>query len=134
MVLYDSDCGFCKWLLAWLLRWDRRGLLRPSPLQRPEAEAMLAELTPSERMISWHLISPDGARRSGGAAVPALMRLLPGGVVAAVVLERIPRLTDRAYRWVAAHRSRLSRFVPSGSKRRASEYVQRCETERRATP
>jgi predicted DCC family thiol-disulfide oxidoreductase YuxK len=24
IVLYDADCGFCNWLLAWLLRWDRR--------------------------------------------------------------------------------------------------------------
>ena len=32
-VLYDGDCGFCKWSLAKLLAWDRRGALRPLPLQ-----------------------------------------------------------------------------------------------------
>jgi predicted DCC family thiol-disulfide oxidoreductase YuxK len=123
VIFYDADCGFCNWLLAWLLRWDRRELLRPCALDRPDAETLLAGLTPSQRMESWHLISPDGARRSGGAAVPALLRLLPGGAVPAALLERAPRLTDRSYRWIAAHRSSLSRLIPSSSKRRARELV-----------
>jgi predicted DCC family thiol-disulfide oxidoreductase YuxK len=128
-VLYDADCGFCKWLLAGLLRWDRGGRLRPIALQRPEADELLATVPATERMASWHLISPDGARRSGGAAVPPLLRLLPGGRGPAAVLARIPRLTDRGYRWVAEHRSGLSRWVPASAKRRASERVRRREQE-----
>jgi len=127
VVVYDAECGLCIWLLALLLRWDRREVLQPCPLQGPGAQALLAELTPEQRMASWHLIAPDGTRRSGGAALAALLRLLPGGRPPAAVLERMPRLTDRAYRWVAEHRSALSRAVPASSKRRAREYVRRRE-------
>jgi predicted DCC family thiol-disulfide oxidoreductase YuxK len=126
-VLYDADCGFCKWLLAGLLRWDRAVRLRPIALQRPEADDLLADLTPAERLASWHLISPTGARRSGGAAVPALLRLLPRGRLPAAAFAQFPKLTDCGYRWVAEHRSQLSRWVPMGVKQHASERV--CQRE-----
>jgi predicted DCC family thiol-disulfide oxidoreductase YuxK len=127
LVLYDGDCGLCKWLLAWLLRFDRAGRLRPLALQRPEADALLADLDPAERMASWHLVSPDGARTSAGAALPSLLGLLPGGRLPAAVFGRFPRLTSAGYRWVAAHRTGISRFVPRGAKRRADERVRERE-------
>jgi predicted DCC family thiol-disulfide oxidoreductase YuxK len=127
-VLFDADCGFCAWLLSSLLRWDRATRLRPIALQRAEADDLLRELTPAERMASWHLISPAGDRSSGGAAMPPLLRLLPAGRLPAAVLARLPRLTDRGYRWVAQHRSQLSKCVPSSVKQRASERVHRRET------
>jgi predicted DCC family thiol-disulfide oxidoreductase YuxK len=122
-VLYDADCGFCKWLLSALLRWDREGRLQPVGLQRPEADELLGGLTPAERMASWHLISPTGERMSGGAAVPPLLALLPAGGPPAALFARFPRLTERGYRWVADHRSQLSKWVPSRAKRRAAERV-----------
>ena len=138
VVLYDSDCGFCKWLLAGLLRWDRAARLRPVPLQGSEADELLADLAPEERMASWHLVpdrwaaaeghgGPGGTRRSGGDAAPPLLRLLPGGGLPAAAFARLPGLTDRGYRWVAEHRSQLSRWVPARSKRRASERVRERE-------
>ena len=132
MVLYDADCGFCKWLLAGLLRWDRAERLRPLALQRPAADELLSDLGPAERMASWHLISPTGTRRSGGAALAPLLRLLPRGRVPAAAFARFPKLTERGYRWVAEHRSQLSRWVPTSFKRHASERVrQREQRERR---
>ena len=124
-VLYDDDCGLCKWLLSGLLRWDRAERLRPMALQRPEAEELLPDLTPEQRMASWHLISPTGARSSGGAALPPLMRLLPGGQLPAAAFARFPRITDRGYRWIAEHRTQLSKPVPASAKRRAGERVHR---------
>ena len=129
LVLYDAECGFCKWLLSGLLRWDRAARLQPIALQRSEADDLLEELAPAERMASWHLISPTRERRSGGAAVPPLLRLLPLGWLPAAGFERVPALTDHGYRWVAEHRSQLSRWVPSSAKRRASERVRRREHE-----
>ena len=132
MVLYDADCGFCKWLLAGLLRWDRAVRLRPLALQRPEADELLSDLGPAERMASWHLISPTGTRRSGGAAVAPLLRLLPRGRVPAAAFARFPQLTERGYRWVAEHRSQLSGWVPTSFKQHASDRVrQREQRERR---
>jgi predicted DCC family thiol-disulfide oxidoreductase YuxK len=127
VVLYDADCGLCKWLLAGLLRRDRAVRLRPIALQRPEADDLLSDLAPAERMASWHLISPAGVRRSGGAAVASLLRLLPRGRVPAVAFARFPRLSERGYRWVAEHRSQLSRWVPMSFKQRASERVRQRE-------
>lgn len=123
-VLYDADCGLCKWLLAWLLRWDRSRRLRPLALQRPAADELLQELPPVERMASWHLVSPAGERLSAGDALPALLRLLPGGGVPAAAFARLPLITKHGYWWVADHRSQLSKLVPSGAKRRAAELVQ----------
>jgi predicted DCC family thiol-disulfide oxidoreductase YuxK len=123
VVLYDRDCGFCNWLLSGLLRWDRAERLRPVALQSPEADSLLADLAPAERMASWHLIAPSGERTSGGTALPALLRLLPGGRAAASFFGRLPVLTDRAYEWVAGHRSQLSTLVPQSFKRRAGERV-----------
>jgi predicted DCC family thiol-disulfide oxidoreductase YuxK len=111
------------WLLAALLRWDRRGRLRPVPLRGAEADSLLADLDEAERMASWHLVSPDGSRSSGGEAIPALLRLLPAGGVPAAAFARFPGLTSRGYRWVAENRSGLSRWVPKGSKERAREAV-----------
>jgi predicted DCC family thiol-disulfide oxidoreductase YuxK len=127
IVLYDDDCGFCKWLLAGLLRWDRGSRLRPLALQRPRADALLADLTPEQRMASWHLISPGGERASAGQALPPLLRMLPGGGLPGAVFARFPRLTERGYRWVADHRSVLSKPIPDRAKRRASERVQERE-------
>ena len=127
LVLYDGDCGLCKWLLAGFLRWDRAGCLRPIALQSPAAGELLRDLPSAERMASWHLVSPDGVRRSGGSAVPPLLRLLPGGRLPAAASERLPGLTERAYRWVAEHRTALSRWVPARLKRRAGESVSRRE-------
>ena len=112
IVLYDGDCGFCERLLAGLMRRDRHERLRPVVLADREADELLSDLTPAERMASWHLVSPAGERHSGGAALPPLLRLLPGGRVPAAVFAAAPRMTDRGYRWVAEHRSWLSKPRP----------------------
>lgn len=127
LVLYDGDCGFCKWLLAGLLRFDRAERLRPIALQRPEAEALLADLDPGRRMESMHVVAPDGTRASAGEALPALLGLLRGGRAPAAVLARFPRLTSAGYRWVATHRIGISRFVPRRAKQRAAERVRERE-------
>jgi predicted DCC family thiol-disulfide oxidoreductase YuxK len=131
-VLYDADCGFCKWLLSGLLIWDHERKLQPVALQNVEADRLLPGLTVEEQMASWHLISPDGERHSAGAALPSLLRLLPAGTVPAIGLDRIPKLTEYGYEWVAAHRSLLSRGVPGRAKRYASELVDRREQSLRA--
>ena len=126
-VLYDEECGLCKWLLSGLLRWDSGRRLEPLGLRRPEAGELLRELDPGERMSSWHLIAPTGGRHSAGAALPPLLRQLPGGRVPAAAFARFPLLTERGYRWVADHRAQLSKLVPDGAKQRASERVRRRE-------
>jgi predicted DCC family thiol-disulfide oxidoreductase YuxK len=111
VLVYDDGCGFCRWSLARVLAWDRHRRLRAVALAGDEADALLADMPPEERAASWHLVSPDGRRWSAGAAAPPLLRLLPGGELPAAVLAAAPGLTERAYRWVADHRSQLGRLL-----------------------
>lgn len=129
-VIYDPDCGFCRWSLGLLLRADHHRRLLPLALGTAKADALLSELTPEQRSASWHLISPDGRRASAGAGLPAVLALLPGGRLPAAALARIPRLTERGYRWVADHRSSLSRAIPAGAERRATALIEAREAGR----
>jgi predicted DCC family thiol-disulfide oxidoreductase YuxK len=123
VVLYDADCGFCRWSLAQLLALDRERVLRPVPLGTAEADALLPDLSPAARAASWHLVSPEGRRESAGAAAPPLLELLPRGRGAAAILRRAPALTERAYRWVADHRSLLSKAIPRAAKEHARTRI-----------
>ncbi|MFL5738143.1 MAG: thiol-disulfide oxidoreductase DCC family protein [Actinomycetota bacterium] len=109
-LLFDADCGFCRWATARLLRWDRSRRLRPVPLQSAEADLLLATVPKELRGSSWHLVR-DGRVRSAGRAVSPLLRMLPGGRVLAAVAEAFPGGTDASYAWVARHRGLLGRIV-----------------------
>jgi predicted DCC family thiol-disulfide oxidoreductase YuxK len=128
IVLYDRDCGFCRWSLAQLLALDRERRLRPLALATEEADRLLADLTPEERAASWHLVSPSGMRWSAGAAAPPLLRLLPAGRLPAALLDQAPLLTERVYRWVADHRSTFSHLIPERAKRHADRRVAQAES------
>jgi predicted DCC family thiol-disulfide oxidoreductase YuxK len=120
VILYDRDCGFCKWSLDKLLLWDRARRLRPVAIQSDEGERLLAGMPPADRLDSWHLVGPDGTVSSAGAAAAPLARLLPGGRPLAFLFSKFPRATERVYRWVAEHRGALARVfrIPRGYERR----------------
>ena len=122
-ILYDADCGFCRWSLAKLLAWDRRRRVRPVTIQSAEGQRLLDDLSELRRLSSWHLIGPDGRRQSAGAAVSPLLRALSGGALLAALLERFPSATDGAYAWVAANRGRLGRLIPTAAKLRADARI-----------
>jgi predicted DCC family thiol-disulfide oxidoreductase YuxK len=122
-LLYDRDCGFCRWCLGKVLAWDRRRSLRPVAIQSEEADRLLAGMPEDERLSSWHLVDGDGTVRSAGAAFPELFRLLPGGAPLEALTSRTPRATDRAYRWVAGNRSRWGKLVTDGAKSRADRRI-----------
>lgn len=124
-LLYDADCGFCKWIVAGVLAWDRRDRLEARAIQSAEGRALLSDLGPEEQLASVHLVAPGGERHSAGAALAPLLRLLPGGSLPARALARLPGGTSRGYDWVAGHRSQLSRGIPPGLKRRANERLDR---------
>jgi predicted DCC family thiol-disulfide oxidoreductase YuxK len=125
LLLYDADCGFCRWSAATVLRLDRRALLRPVALQEPEADGLLEGLTTDERMRSWHLVEESGRRYSAGAAFAPLLRLLPRGERLAALADRFPRTVEVGYEAVASRRSWLSRLVPATAKARAGTTLAR---------
>jgi len=110
-LLYDSDCAFCRWATNKLLTWDRHGRLEPVALQDPRGDELLAGMSEDQKMGSWHLVTADGRRYSAGAAVPPLMRLLPGGRPIAAMAEAFPRTTERLYRWVSRHRGQMANLL-----------------------
>ena len=110
LLYYDQDCGFCRWTLAWVLRWDRKGRIVPVPITDP------ADLD------SWHF-EREGRRWSAGRAFAPLLEELPGGPVLAPLARRLEWLLVPAYRWVADHRESLSRLVPARNKARADAVV-----------
>jgi predicted DCC family thiol-disulfide oxidoreductase YuxK len=111
VILYDRDCGFCKWSLNRVLAWDRRCRLRPVAIQTEEGQELLAPIEPEHRLDSWHLLTPAGELLSGGAAAAPLAALLPGGRPLAAAFRAFPGATERAYGWVADHRDRLARLL-----------------------
>jgi predicted DCC family thiol-disulfide oxidoreductase YuxK len=111
VLLYDSDCGFCRWSVDKVLAWDRGGKLESMELQDAEADSLLGSMDADVKMSSWHLVTPDGRVYSAGAAAPPLLRLLPGGKPLAALLAAFPGVTDRAYRTVARNRDRFGRLV-----------------------
>lgn len=110
-VLYDEDCGFCRWSADRLRAWDRHHALRFVPLQDHEADRLLEAVPLERRKQSWHLVEPDGRVWSAGAAVPRVFRRLPRGLPLAMLLEAAPGLTDRAYAAVAERRTALGRML-----------------------
>lgn len=112
-VLYDRDCGFCRWSLDKILGWDRGRRLRPVEIQSEEGQALLerAGVPAAARLESWHLALPSGTVRSAGAGAAPLAELLPGGRPLAALFRRFPGPTERTYRWVAANRNRLARLL-----------------------
>lgn len=109
VLLYDSDCGFCRWSTAKTLGWDKHGRLRPVALQDPESDRLLPGMDPKAKMDSWHLVTPDGRVRSAGAAFAPMFRLLPGGRPLATLASTFPGTTEKIYRWVSRHRDWLGR-------------------------
>src|SRR5437763_17088280 len=111
VVLYDADCGFCKWSLGKILAWDRPGRLRAVAIQSAEGEHLLAELSPEAGLASWHLVDQAGTLHSAGAAAEHLARMLPGGRPLAAVLRALPRLPERAYHHLADNLDRWPRLL-----------------------
>ena len=110
-VLYDEDCGFCKWSLDKILAWDRSRKLRPVAIQSEEGQRLLAAVPEERRLQSWHLVEPSGEVRSAGEAAAPLLDRLPGGRPLAATARALPGPTERAYRSVAGNRNRLARLL-----------------------
>ncbi len=112
-IFYDAGCGFCRRVLRVVLRVDHFAgrMLKAQAIQDPRSADALAELSPDEQLESWHLCLPNGSVVSGGAAIPALLRVWGWPEWMPALFERFPDATDASYRWVAHHRARLGRLT-----------------------
>jgi predicted DCC family thiol-disulfide oxidoreductase YuxK len=112
-LLYDADCGLCKFVVARVLELDRARRYRPLALQDPRAAALLPGLDEQERMASFHVVDADGSVHSAGDGLAAL---LPP-------LRRAPRAASGLYRLVAGNRDRLGKLIPDAARRQAARRI-----------
>jgi predicted DCC family thiol-disulfide oxidoreductase YuxK len=124
-VLYDRDCGFCRWSIGRLLAWDRAQRLRPVAIQSAEGQRLLADLTPERRLASAHAIDAAGRLASGGDAIAPIAAVLPGGGPLAALGRRAPALARAGYRAVAGRRSAFGKLISGAARARADERITR---------
>jgi predicted DCC family thiol-disulfide oxidoreductase YuxK len=129
-VLYDRDCGFCRWSIGKLLAWDRDGRLRPVAIQSEEGERLLADLAPDQRLASAHAIDAAGRRTSGGDALAPVAEVLPGGRPLAALARRAPGLARAGYDAIAGRRPLFGKLVTDVAKERADERIAQRARER----
>lgn len=130
-VLYDRDCGFCRWTLAQLLRWDRARRLRPVPIQSDEGQRLLARVPEEKRLESWHLVTADGEVRSAEKGFPGLFGRLPAGAPIALFTGALPGPFGAGYRLLVANRTRLGRRIGARRRDEATRFLD--ERERTVT-
>jgi predicted DCC family thiol-disulfide oxidoreductase YuxK len=124
IVLYDRDCGFCRWAMAWAMRRDSRHLLVAVPIQSSLGAELLGDLGPSERLRSAHVVLDDGRRCSGGAAAAEVLSALPATRALGRLGHGFPRGTALLYGLVAARRQDFGRFVGREARRRADALLE----------
>jgi predicted DCC family thiol-disulfide oxidoreductase YuxK len=122
-VLYDLDCGFCRWSVGRLLAWDRSRRLRPVAIQSAEGRRLLAGLTPEQQLASAHAIDANGRLTSGGDAIAPIAAVLPGGTPIAALARRAPGPARAGYTAVAGRRSLFGRLISDAAKARADERI-----------
>jgi len=94
-ILYDPDCGFCRWALAHLLAVDRNCRLRPMPLGTPEANALLAS-DPMALLIGFLLDQQVSVLKAFGGPLELKRRI--GTLDAGHVAQMDPAALDAAFR------------------------------------
>jgi len=109
LVLYDDDCGSCRWSADRLRAWDRRGRLAFASIQASD-EALRA-VPAAERLDAMHVVDASGRIWTGGAAVTRLLAEVPGGGLLAAVGRNWPDLAERVYRAAARRRATFSRLL-----------------------
>jgi predicted DCC family thiol-disulfide oxidoreductase YuxK len=111
VVLYDADCGFCRWSADHLRRWDSRGALAFASIQSTDGQQLLHAVPVNARLDAMHAVTTDGRVWSGGDALRVLLDVLPGGRIPAAIAGAFPEATEHAYRFIARHRERFGAWL-----------------------
>lgn len=121
-LLYDRDCGFCRWSVAAVLKRDWAKRLRPVGIETDEGAELLSGMAASHRLASWHLVTEGGELFSGGDALGPLLERLDRPVLARLA-GAFPAPTRLGYGLVARSRRTLGRLVGQAARRRADAIV-----------
>jgi predicted DCC family thiol-disulfide oxidoreductase YuxK len=111
LILYDGDCGFCRF---WVARWRivTRGALDFAPAQQ-EADRF-PQITPEAAARAIQLVMPQGEVFSGAEAVFRTLANAPEERWKLALYRRLPGfrpLSEWVYALVARHRAFFSKLV-----------------------
>ncbi|MFI5206556.1 MAG: thiol-disulfide oxidoreductase DCC family protein [Gemmatimonadales bacterium] len=108
-LIFDGECGVCRAAVELLRSRNKDGRLSFVPFQDSEALARLPNVPRDDLERAMHLVAPDREVLRGAAALPAILRLIPGGAPLALLyrLPAAPWLAARVYRMVARSRYKL---------------------------
>ncbi|MFM1872668.1 MAG: hypothetical protein RL398_2090 [Planctomycetota bacterium] len=107
VLLYDGVCGLCQGSVQWLLRRDRRGVLRFAALQSQAAARLLAAAGVTGPLPDSVVLIDERGVHVKSAAALAVARLLGMPWSLAGVFWLVPRpLRDCLYDVVAKNRYR----------------------------
>lgn len=107
-LVYDDDCGFCKYCVRWLLRF---GAFEPVGFEELTPD-QLARL-PDEYENCMHLLTDETVYSCGEGAAQSLARCGWVGRVLVALASSLPYWTsirERGYRFVADRRAIWGRF------------------------
>ena len=108
-VLYDAECPLCRREIALLHRLDRRGRIASEDIADPSFDASRYGLTFEQVMGRIHGVLPDGTIVRDVEVFRRLYRAVGLGWLLAWTRWPIGRwIADRAYRWFARNRLRLT--------------------------
>lgn len=110
-VLWDGACGFCRHAVAWAVRHDGGGVLRPMPYQRAPSPPMTPRLRAAcARAV--HVITPNGRiHRAGRATLIVLGAVGYGWAARLLSLPPLIWAVEIAYRVVAENRAFFGRWL-----------------------
>jgi predicted DCC family thiol-disulfide oxidoreductase YuxK len=115
VLLFDGECGLCNRVVRFLLRIDKGGQLRFSPLQGPLAQAYLKSHNLPTEDFSTIVFVPDWAQRDrpdfrlSADGIAAALRVCGGwGRILGAVIDIAPsRFSDICYKFIARVRYRI---------------------------
>lgn len=110
-LVFDGECGFCTRCVHLLHRLDRSDRVTTVPFQTPGVPESIGA-SPEQCRASLQWRGPGGERRSGAAAVNAVLDVLTRTSAPSRVYRATAGLQERAYAWVARNRTRLPGTTP----------------------
>jgi predicted DCC family thiol-disulfide oxidoreductase YuxK len=106
--LFDGVCNFCTGSVQTVLRLDREGVIRFTPIQSAYGRELALAHGLDPDMPESFLFFDGGRPLAKTAAIGALLRRLNAPWRWLAFVDRLPRVaTDATYDWIAANRYRL---------------------------
>jgi len=121
--LFDGVCNLCSGSVAVVLRLDREGVIRFTPIQSPYGRQLAVVHGIDPDTPASFLFIDHGRALEKTAAIGALLRRLKAPWRWLAFVDRLPKgPADAAYDWLAANRYRLmgkkdACMVPSPAQR-----------------